>query len=94
LVNVRNVTQDAMTSMLIDNAKNTTDSLLCVDVLVAVCQGRHAIVQDIPFIVKGIQACFINFAGRDWRKGRFGKCWEWALGFARHSKIDHVELSF
>jgi len=34
---------------------------LCVDVLVAVYQGRHAIVQDIPFIVKGIQACFINF---------------------------------
>ena len=34
---------------------------LCANVLVAICQGRHAIVQDISFIVKGIQACFSNF---------------------------------
>jgi len=34
---------------------------LCVDVLVAICHGRHAIVQGVSFIVKGIQACFINF---------------------------------
>ena len=34
---------------------------LCVDILVAICQGRYAIVQDIPFIIKCIQARFINF---------------------------------
>jgi len=31
--------------------------------VVAVCKGANAILQNVPVVVEGIEACFINFDG-------------------------------